>query len=158
MRSEKKVRLANSAVQEIPDKAASPLEDRLDPLFIEAPLANMVRRMRRDWIASIAPYWGDIVAINKLVIPEIDQRVAVLLRQGFAQFSDFLCFFEYYFVDLHYRELSIDQFLIKLDDARRYYIGHGRHSGFNDFDKLYSPLDCPHCGGDLNDVHKESLL
>lgn len=58
MRSEKEIRLADSAVQEIPDNAASLLEDRLDPLFIEASLADMVRRLRRDWIAAIAPYWG----------------------------------------------------------------------------------------------------
>lgn len=41
--------------------------------------------------------------------------------------------------------------------ARRHYIGHRRHSGFDEFDKLYSPIDCPYCGGDLTDVHKESL-
>lgn len=132
-------------------------KNRLDPIFIEAVLANMVRRIRRDWIASLAPYWGDIVAINELSIPETDKRVAVLLRQGFAQFSDFLCFFEYYFVDLHYRNLSREDFLIKLREARRHYIGHRRHSGFDEFDKLYSPIDCPYCGGDLTDVHKESL-
>ena len=139
------------------EAADAGLKHRLDPIFVEALLTNMVRRMRRDWITAIAPYWGDIVAINELSIPEIDKRVTVLLRQGFAEFSQFLCFFEYYFVDLHYRNLSREDFLIKLREARRYFIGHGRHSGFDEFDKLYSPLDCPYCGGDLADAHKESL-
>lgn len=151
------VRIAVCAGEENDNAIGTFLQNGSNSLFIEAPLANMVKRLRRDWIASIAPYWGDIVAINKLLIPDLDKRVAVLLRQGFAQFSDFLCFFEYYFVDLHYRNLSRENFLIKLHEARRYFIGHGRHSGFDEFDKLYSPLDCPYCGGDLSDVHKESL-
>ena len=108
------------------------LENGLDPL-VEATLANIVEGLRHDWRARMAFYWGDITRICEVLAArnDLSQRVFFLLRNGFCQFSDFLCFFEYFFLQGKYRHLSIDELVAKLEECRNGYLGDvGRSYGF----------------------------
>lgn len=108
------------------------LKDGLDPL-VEATLANIVEGLRHDWRARMAFYWGDITRICEVLAArdDLSQRVFFLLRDGFCQFSDFLCFFEYFFLQGKYRHLSIDELVAKLEECRNGYLGDvGRSYGF----------------------------
>ena len=106
-----------------------PLENGLDPV-VEAALANIVEGLRHDWCARMAFYWGDITRICKVASTRdsFDQRIFFLLRDGFAQFSQFLCFFEYFFLQGKYRDLSVDELIAELEKGRNRYLGEAGRS------------------------------
>lgn len=109
------------------------LQNGLDPV-VEAALANIVEGLRHDWCARMAFYWGDITRICKVAATRdsLDQRIFFLLRDGFAQFSQFLCFFEYFFLQGKYRDLSVDELVAELEKGRNRYLGEaGRAYRFN---------------------------
>ncbi|KRG47369.1 hypothetical protein ARC20_03310 [Stenotrophomonas panacihumi] len=58
---------------------------------IPAGLAQVVGDLRRAWVAGPALMWGGINSICKDAASEVDQRVVILLREGFFEFSQFLC-------------------------------------------------------------------
>ena len=117
------------------------LQNRLDPA-VEAALANIVEGLRHDWCARMAFYWGDITRICKVASTRdsFDQRIFFLLRDGFAQFSQFLCFFEYFFLQGKYRDLSVDELIAELEKGRNRYLGEaGRSYRFDYSDGAADP-------------------
>ena len=117
------------------------LENRLDPLFIEAPLAHIVWRCRRDFNRFVLPYDGSVISIYKQPIPEIDKRVLALFSQGFLQFSQFLCAFDCLFVDAKYRNLSLQDFIGELGKIRRQFIVENPGAFFDRFCEFYDAVD-----------------
>lgn len=115
------------------DPAKLSLQNGLDPV-VEAALANIVEGLRHDWCARMAPCWGDITRICKVAATRdsLDQRIFFLLRDGFAQFSQFLCFFEYLFLQGKYRDLSVDELIAELEKGRNRYLGEAGRSYRND--------------------------
>ena len=154
---------ANAAIKDgesVPDASPKlPLENRLDPV-VEAALANIVEGLRHDWCARMAFYWGDITRICKVAATRnsLDQRIFFLLRDGFSQFSQFLCFFEYLFLQGKYRDLSVDELVSELEKGRNRYLGEaGRSYRFNYSDGAADPgqdtgSGCNRCG-DSGRVH-----
>lgn len=154
---------ADSATNERSIVSHTFLENGNEPLSIEADLAGIVQRMRMDWIRCIAPFWSEIVAINKRPASELDKCIAVLFGQGFVEFSNFLCLFEHLFVDLKYRDLSREELIHNLGKAGRKFLESG--IDFDGFNEIYSRLDCADngrraCGdcGELGDIHDERFL
>ena len=135
------------------------LQNGLDPL-IEAALANIVEGLRHDWRSRMAFYWGDITRICKVAATRdsLDQRIFFLLRDGFAQFSQFLCFFEYLFLQGKYRDLSVDELVSELEKGSNRYLGEaGRAYRFNYSDGAADSgqdtgSGCDRCG-DINRIH-----
>ena len=136
-----------------------PLQNGLDPL-VEAALANIVEGLRHDWRSRMAFYWGDITRICKVAATRdsLDQRIFFLLRDGFAQFSQFLCFFEYFFLQGKYRDLSVDELVAELEKGRNRYLGEaGRAYRFNYSDGAVDSgqdtgTGCDRCS-DSNRIH-----
>lgn len=141
------------------DPAKLSLQNGLDPV-VEAALANIVEGLRHDWCARMAFYWGDITRICKVAATRdgLDQRIFFLLRDGFSQFSQFLCFFEYLFLQGKYRDLSVDELVSELEKGRNRYLGEaGRSYRFNYSDGAADPgqdtgSGCNRCG-DSGRVH-----
>lgn len=119
----------------------TPLQNGLDPA-VEAALANIVEGLCHDWRSRMAFYWGDITRICKVAATRdsLDQRIFFLLRDGFAQFSQFLCFFEYFFLQGKYRDLSVDELIAELEKGRNRYLGEaGRSYRFDYSDGAADP-------------------
>ena len=150
----------NAAIKDgesVPDAAPKlSLQNGLDPV-VEAALANIVEGLRNDWCARMAFYWGDITRICKVAATRdsLDQRIFFLLRDGFAQFSQFLCFFEYFFLQGKYRDLSVDELIAELEKGRNRYLGEaGRSYRFNYSDGAADPGQDTGSGcGDSGRVH-----
>ncbi len=85
-----------------------------DPLA-EASLANVVLRLRRGWIESCAPLWGEIHPKDKNVGGELEKHIATLLREGFSTFSQFLAGFELLIKNLHELALVSDQTVLGIE-------------------------------------------
>ncbi len=58
---------------------------------VETFLTHVVLRLRADWISHMGASWPSVCAVNELAGSEIEKRVARLLRDGFADFGQFLC-------------------------------------------------------------------
>lgn len=68
---------------------AGSLEDSFDAL-VEAVLTNVVHRLRASWLAGPALLWGDVHPVSKFARSDLDKRIATLLVQGFARYSQLL--------------------------------------------------------------------
>lgn len=101
------------------------LQNSLDAL-VEAKLAYVVYRLRQDWIAHMAGFWGDIQPICKVANRELDKRVATALSEGFFHFSQLLCGFEVLLLKnkelglvSEQSVLGLEQLVVHLRDNRR---------------------------------------
>ena len=140
------------------------LQYGFDPV-VEAALANIVEGLCPDWRARMAFYWGYITCICKVAATweSLYQRIFFLLRDGFAQFFQFLCFLGYLFLQGKYSDLSINEMVSELEKGRdRYLRGARRSYRFDYFDGAFdSGQDsCSGCGrcGDSNRIHFYELL
>lgn len=110
------------------------LERHFSP-FVETALTEITRRLRADWLTSCARLWGDLADISKITATKgsgRDKFVVFFLRDGFLQFSQFLCLFEYLFLQGEYRRLSVDELVSELEKGRNRYLGEaGRSYRFN---------------------------
>ena len=66
------------------------LEHHFSPV-VQARLTHVVGALRGAWLAGPAQLWGQIHPIREAAGTELDQRVAVALRQNFFCFGQFLC-------------------------------------------------------------------
>lgn len=110
-------------------------EDRLDPI-LPTILAEVVLRLRREWNAGPALLWGLIHPIDKHAVTDLEKRVALLLRNGFFEYSQLLCGLEMLALQLQkggvLREESVlgcEQRLVQLRNLRS------------------SPVEVPHVDG-----------
>lgn len=92
--------------------------------LVEARLAEVMQRLCTAWRAGPAVLWRAIHSIDKNAVGNLKKRVATTLRQGFLQFSQFLCGFEVLLLKLHelsvVREQSVlgfEQLLVDLSDS-----------------------------------------
>lgn len=138
--------LADGAIERDGAVVGGPLEHGLDPL-IEARLADVVSRLRADWIIHIAGYWGDIHPIHKDALGQLDKRVATTLREGFFHFSQLLCGLELLLlkdqqvtVVLEHRVLSLEKLVVKLSDNRRHFVEIAHADG--GLPELFGAADC----------------
>lgn len=80
------------------------LKNGLDP-SIEARLAEVVYRLRADWIGSMADHWLAIYSIRDDALGDLDKRVSTSIYDGFFHFAQFLCALE--ILVLKRKELAI---------------------------------------------------
>lgn len=90
------------------------LKDNFDPLT-EARLAEIVHRLRADWIASMAGHWTDVYTVHKISRGDLEKRISTTLRQGFFQFSQFLAGFEMIVLQLKQLGIVREQTLLGLE-------------------------------------------
>ncbi|TNW25543.1 hypothetical protein [Xylella fastidiosa] len=67
------------------------LQNGLPSPVVDAWLANVMHRLRNSWLDGPALLWGDIHPIHKCATTDLQKRIALLLRDGFLEFSQFLC-------------------------------------------------------------------
>lgn len=89
-------------------------QDDFDPLIV-ARLADVVGRLRRDWIAHMAIHWGDIHTIDEDARGELEQRVAITLREGFFSFGQLLCGFEVLLLNEQQVGLMLEESILGLE-------------------------------------------
>lgn len=91
------------------------LQNRLDPA-IEARLTEVVQRLRAAWLAGPALLWSDVHPIHELAVSEVEKRVALTLRLGFFQFSQFIAGFEVLLLQLEQLGLVNEQLILSLEE------------------------------------------
>lgn len=116
-------------------------QDGFSPLgAVEAGLADVVLRLRRDWISVMGASWPSICAVGEAARDDFEQRVASLLREGFFSFGQLLCGLEVVLLERQklgiVREeavLGVQQRGIHLADLRRHLVEVSKaESGFPD--------------------------
>ena len=91
------------------------LQHRLDPA-IEARLAEVVQRLRSSWLSGPALLWHQVHPIHELALTDVEKRVALTLRLGFFQFSQFLAGFEVLLLQLEQLGLVHEELLLSLEE------------------------------------------
>ncbi len=86
------------------------LEDASNPVPVPADLTDVVLRLRDFWIAM--PGSVDVHSVCERTHSEIDKRIAVLLRDGFFEFSQFLCGIEVLTLQLQQHGVVSEQTLL----------------------------------------------
>lgn len=137
------------------------LESHFSP-FIEASLTEITRRLRSGWLFSCARVWGDLTDISKVAAAEgsdRDKLIVFLIRDNFAQFSQFLCLLEYLFVQGEYRHLSVHELVAYLQKCRNGYLGDfGRAYRFDYSDSAVNAGNGSGYHGDCSSVHESSFF
>lgn len=82
---------------------------------IEARLADVVRRLRGDWIAGPGGRWPEICAIHADSLSDLEKRIATTLRQGFFEFGQLLCGFEVLLLQGKHSRLELEQAVLRLE-------------------------------------------
>jgi len=99
--------LAVGGAVEVPQRHLSPI--------VEARLAEVVHRLRSDWLFGCARKWGDVCAIREVAGSDLDKHVATTLARGFFQFSQFLAGFEVLVLELKHSGVVSEQCLLSLE-------------------------------------------
>lgn len=82
---------------------------------IETRLADVVRRLRRDWSAGCGGCWLEICAIHTDSLSDLEKRIATTLRQGFFEFGQLLCGFEVLLLQGKHTRLELEQTVLRLE-------------------------------------------
>lgn len=108
---------------EVSAKTRGGLENASSAITVPTDLTEMVLRLRDLWIALPASL--DVAAVCERAVSDVDKRVAVLLRDGFFEFSQFLCGLEILALQLQEHGvvseqtlLGCQQLLVDLRDSR----------------------------------------
>lgn len=109
---------------DVPVSPGSRLEDASGAVAIPTDLAEMVLMLRDFWIALPASI--GVHHVCESAVSDIDKRIAVLLRDGFFEFSQFLCGLEVVVLELQQHGvvseqalLSSEKLLVDLRDSHR---------------------------------------
>lgn len=76
--------------KQMPARMEAEDKDDFSPC-VKAALAEIVLRLRGEWIDGPAKSWGAIHPIRELPLSDLEQRVVGALVQGFGGFSKLLC-------------------------------------------------------------------